>query len=336
MKKWFVFLVVVTSLSGACFAQDKPTAKKEQQAKQKQSKEQPVPIAPGKQGPKKPPVVKFSMGMLESGRIDPGYMGIPAAAVIDAIEKMTGVKKGEFETTADYNSRRTAAFAGKFLGDSSIEDVLAFVVPASKRNEYSSGLRYEFNADTGDVNLYVLPRSGDLNGIGAPDYVPNQSKYLGFDQFELSRKTESERTYQASNAYGATVEVKLTSLSIFGIAANELPFLSFKREFQYSNPTIASKFKLDNSRAAQELPALKTLIVMKLADPYILYNFSRGEPTRDRPKDFSIQDKFLTGNVIGIVFYSGLTGEIFTRLPESFGKPGPKVQPAPEDKPVAQ
>lgn len=339
MKKWFVLLAVTTSLTGACFAQDKPTAKKEQQAKQKQTKEQPAPAAPVKQEPKEPPVVKFSMDMLERGRIDPRYMGIPAAEVIDAIEKMTGVKKGEFESTADYNARRSAALAGKFLGDSSIEDVLAFVVPVSKGGKYSSGLRYEFNADTGDVNLYVLPASSKylpLNGIGAPDYATNRRESKGLDRFDLSKKIESQSTYQGSNAYGATVTVQKTSMSKLGIAANRLPFLSFERELAYSNPMIASQFKLENSRAAQELPALKVLIVMKLADPYIVYNFGHVEPKRDNPVDISVKEKFLTGNVIGIVFYSGLTGEIFARLPETFGKPEPKVESVPDDKPVSQ
>ena len=44
------------------------------------------------------------------------------------------------------------------------------------------------------------------------------------------------------------------------------------------------------------------------------------EPKRDNPVDISVQEKFLTGNIIGIVFYSGLTGEVFARLPENLGK----------------
>lgn len=334
MKKWFAFFAVVTSLSGACFAQEKPTANKEQQAKQKQTKEQPAPMAPAKQESKKPPVMRFSIGMLENGRVDPRYMGFPVAKMIDAIEKVTGVKKGEFESTADYNARRSATLAGKLLGDSSIEDFFAFVVPAPKWEEYSSGLRYEFNADTSDVNLYVLPTSSkyvSLNGIGAPDYDTNRREREGLDQFELSTKIESKSTYQGSNAYGATVTVEQTIMSRLGIAANPLSFLSFERDLMYSNPTIVGQFKLENSRAARELPALKALIVMKLADPYIVYNFKHVEPTRDNPVDISMQEKLLTGNVIGIVFYSGLTGEIFARIPETFGKPVTMLEPAHED-----
>lgn len=338
MEKWFVFMVVATSLAGACFAQDKPTTKKEQQVKQKQTKELHATVVPVKQDPKKPPVVKFSMDMLESGHIDPGYVGTAVVEAIGAVEKMTGVKKGEFESTADYNARKSAALAGRFLNDSTIEDVLAFVVPATKGGDYRSGLRYEFNADTGDVSLYVLPASSKyitLNGIGGPDGT-NRREGKGLDKFELSTRIESKSTYQGSNAYGATVTVEKTIMSTFGIAANRLPFLSFERQLRYPRPTIAGQFRMDTARAAQELPALKALIVMKLADPYIFYNFRHTEPTRDDPVDNSVLEKFLTGDVIGIVFYSGLTGEIFARIPEAIGKPEPKVEPVAEGKPTNQ
>lgn len=333
MKKWCVFLVVVTSLAGTCFAQEKQAAKKEQQLKSKQTKVQPAPVAEAKQEPKTPIVIKFSMSMLESNRIDPRYTGFPATEVIAAIEKLTGSKKGEFESTADYNARKAAALTGKFLNDSSVEDIFAFSVPVQKGGTYSNGLRYDFNADTGDVNLYALPKSSkylSLNGIGAPDYQTNRRESRGLDQFELSSKIESQSTYQGSNAYGATVTVEKTSMSSAGIAANRIPFLTFERDIVYGNPIVASQFKMDNAKAAAELPKLKALIVMKLSDPYVVYNFTHKEPKRDSPTDISKQGKFLTGDVLGIVYYSGRTGEIFTRLPEAFGKA--KIEVAPDDK----
>ncbi len=333
MKKWCVFLAIVTSLTGTCFAQEKPTAKKEQQAKSKQAKVQPAPLAEAKQKQEKQPVIKFSMGMLESGRIDPRYTGFSAAEVIAEIEKLTGSKQGEFESTADYNARKSAALTAKILDDSGVEDIFAFTVPVPKGGKYRDGLKYEFNADTGDVNLYALPTSPkylSLNGIGAPDYKTNRRESKGLDQFKLSTKIESQSTYQGSNAYGATVTVEKTIMSSAGIAANRIPFLKFERDIVYGNPAVASQFKLDNSQAAAELPALKALIVMKLSDPYVVYNFTNKEPKRDSPTDISSREKFLTGEVLGIVYYSGRTGEIFARLPETFGKP--KVEVAPDDK----
>ncbi len=328
MKKWFV-LALVTTLAGAALAQTAPATEKKPPVKQKQKMEQiakPASVAAVKPEPKKPPVVKFSMVMLESGRIDPGYMGIPIGRVVDAIEKMiTVVKKGEFESTADYNTRKAAALTGKFLGDSSVDDTFAFVFPASN-NVSRTGFGYNFNADTSEVRLFALPTPG----------FNNRHPSERLDRFDLDFKIVSESTYVGSNAYGAQVTVEETRSTTLGIAVNRIPFLSFKREEYYLNPIPAVQFNLENARAAKELAALKALVVMKIADPYVIYGSSYSRPTRDFPYADRNEKKHLTGNVLGIVFYSGVTGEIFARLPDAFGKPEPKVEMKPEDKPAGQ
>src|SRR4026207_364899 len=106
-KKWFVFAIAIAS-AGICVAQTKPPTKPEQPLRQQQNQAQ---------------FPKFSMAIIEGARIDPGYTGMPMAEIIDAIEKMNwGLKKGEFESTADYNARRAAALSRTFLGDLSLQD----------------------------------------------------------------------------------------------------------------------------------------------------------------------------------------------------------------------
>lgn len=274
------------------------------------------------------------MGMIEGDRIDTNFAGIRVLDLVDAIEKLSGQKKGEFESTADFNARKAAALSGKILGDSGAEDTFAFVLSVAKGSRYSDGLKYDFNADTSELRLFVHPNSLPLNGIGAPDYETNQRQSNDLDQFDLAVKTISNSTYVGSNAYGAKVTVEKTSMIAVGVAAIRIPFLNFERK-SYSNPNAAAKFKMENARAARELPALKVLVAMKLADPFIVYGFSHIEPERDSPFDISLQRKYLTGNILGMVFYSGLTGDVFLRLPENFGKPEPKPEPKPEDKPAA-
>jgi hypothetical protein len=343
MMSW-ITLTILALLAGPTLAQTEPATKKKPPVKQEQNKEEaakaaPAPVAVVKPVPPKPPAVKFSMSMLESGRVNPGYVGFPAAEVIEAVEKLTGAKKGEFESTADYNARRDAALSEKFLDNTSVIDVFAFVVPVSKQGKFKRGIGYAFDADTSDVKLYALPISStglSLNGIGAPDYQTNRRENKGLDQFPLSMKILSNRTYQGSNAYGATVTVKEINSSSAGIAANRIPFLIFERDTTYANATVAAQFKLENSRAAAELPVMKALVVMKLSAPYVLYNFIHEEPTRDSPTKFTLQEKYLTGDVLGRVYYSGQTGEIFARLPEDFGKADSKVDIKTEDKPASQ
>ncbi len=336
MKKWFV-LAFATSLASLGAAQTKPLAKKPSAssvAKQDQ-KDQSSPVALLKQEPKKPPIVKFSMGMIESGRIDPGYTGFPVAQVIDAIERMTGDKKGEFESTADYNARKTAALSEKVVGDSTVDDLFAFVSPVGKVSRYG-GVGYEFNADIGEVRLFALPTSLPLNGIGAPDYQTNRRPYKGLDQLGLDFNVNSQSTYEGSNAYGATITVEKTSSTKLGVAANRISFLNFKRETAYSNPIPAARFTLENSRAAKELPALKALLVVKMAAPYIAYDFFHSEPTRSSPSEITTQGKFLIGDVLGIVFYSGINGDVVARIPETFGRLESKPEVSATAKPAGE
>ena len=205
MKNW-VALTMVAALTGTALAQTESSTKKKpplkQQSQPTQEVAKPAPVELVKAAPVKPLVIKFTMAMLEGGRIDPGYAGFAAADVIEALEKMTVSKMGEFESTADYNARKSAALASKFLDDLSVNDILAFMVPVPKGEKYRDGLGYEFNADTSGVNLYALPTSSQylpLNGIGAPDYQTNRRESQGLDQFKLSTKIVSKSTYQGSH-----------------------------------------------------------------------------------------------------------------------------------------
>jgi hypothetical protein len=207
MRKWFVLAIVIFSM-GICLAESSPATKKKPTVKQDQKQEKSVPVTQEKQELKKPPIVKFSMSMIVNGRIDPGYAGIPVSEVVEAIEQITRVEKGEFESTVEYNKRKSAALARTFLGDLTVEDTFAFVVPVAASRQYASGLKYNFNADTGEVLLYALPESSTMNGIGAPDYQTNRRKSEGLDQFNIDFKILSKNTYQASNAYGGLFVAK--------------------------------------------------------------------------------------------------------------------------------
>lgn len=337
MKRWFI-LVFAASLPSLSAAQTKPSIKKPSTSStvQQGQKNQVSTVTQVKQESKKPPIVKFSMDMIESGHIPLGYTGFAVADIVDAIERMTGDKKGEFESSAEYNARKSVALSGKVIGDSTVNDLFALVLPVGKGGRYRSGVGYEFNADTSEVRLFALPKSSSMNGIGAPDYQTNRRESKGLDQFDFDFKLNSKSTYQGSNAYGATITVEKTNSTRLGVAANRIPFLNFKREIVYSNPTPVAQLTLENSKAAKELPALKALVVMKMTAPYIAYDFFHSDPTRDSPNDMTSQGKYLTGDILGIVFYSGITGDVLARIPETFGLPETKPELSADAKPEGQ
>lgn len=324
MKRWLSIAVLVTLLSSVCFAEGStPVKKKAVRAKDGQKTEQPVTT---KQEPKKV-LMRFSMGMVEGNSIDLHYAGSPIEQVIGAIENIIKLTKGEFESTAAFNSRKEAAISSKFLNDLTIQDTFAFVVPVSNGARSLFGLRYEFDADTSEVRFFALVSNSKLNGIGGPNFTPRSFDSPAMDQIDLYHRVGNGKTYQASNAYGATITVTKVVSSDFGIAVPTIPFLTYKRYYFYSKPTPSAQITMENTKAQKELPALKAIIVMKLADPYVLYHFNHDKPTRDSPTEITNSKKFLTGEVLGIIFYSGLTGEIFARIPDNFGKAVAKPEP---------
>lgn len=331
MKKWLI-MALVMSLSSICLAQSKSPVRKEPPVpsstiKKAQKKEHPVPVNPVTHEKQSAPIVKFSMDMIENDRLDPEYAGMPVAKLRTAIGKWESVKKGEFESTSDFNARKAAALSDKFLGDSSIEDTFAFVFRVASYQKFSNGLKYNFNADTSEVRLFVLPKTRKPKRISLPYYPYYEfsgSPSSEMDELDIDAKVDSASTYQGSNAYGAMANVDKSWITKLGILANPIPFLNSKRASNYPNPVADAQFNLENTKAAKELPVLKALIIVKLIEPYGVFDIVRFSPTLDDPTDISVSSWYLTSDVLGIVFYSGLTGEIFARIPENFGKPEPK------------
>jgi hypothetical protein len=93
------------------------------------------------------------MDMLASDRIDPTYAGHSVQTIADALHSMSGSKKGEFESTADYNARRLAAFARPLVGNLTVSDTLAFVRPVQSGGKYPRDISYTFDPDTSTLRL---------------------------------------------------------------------------------------------------------------------------------------------------------------------------------------
>ena len=275
--------------------------------------------------PAEPTVKKFTLAAIQGDRVDLAATRLPVETLLDAVKKAAVVpKKGEFESTADYEARKTAARSASFLGGSTLNDTFAISIPVSKWAHQH--LAYTFNPDASEGAFFVLPATstGGTKGIFEKREYGAES---GIDFFtDLASKILSRSTYEGSNAYGAKVTVEKTVSVSYGLAANRIPFLTFARKDYYgSDLTSASnlaviRFKMDGATASKTIPDLKSLIVFSLRDPFILEDGMYVEPKRDRPREIISSDPFLRIDVTGIVWYSQATGEVFARLPENFGK----------------
>jgi hypothetical protein len=309
MKKTLATALVLNLLAATAYAQTKPHAKptpKSAATQRETAKPTEMP---------EPVLQPFSLDSLALGKIDPKFNGASPATVITALEGMANLKKGEFESTADFNSRRSAAVTKKVVGNAGIDDLFPFVAKVSKFHVCANGVLYGYDADTAQASFYLEPMTEVLGG---PDYRYEPGSDLPtLDTFELARDYEKNRTYTASNAYGAETTVVESKGIIYAIASERIPFITGTRAETCKAKSARVSFKIESSIAAQELPSLKALIVIRPKAPYVKYSFFHKSPTRDDPKELNVMTKALYGDVARIVIYSGNSGQIYAQFPDS-------------------
>lgn len=282
-----------------------------------------IPTTPGEgKSPAKKTNAQFISEALRDGRVDPKFSGQEIAPFIKSMEKALFLSKREFESTAEFDARRSASLK-KFMGSRDLEGTFYFSLPVTKIDSYddsSNGLWYRYNADAETVELFALPIKPDspLNGNGAPDQETNSSVYGDVDVFRSKREVISKSAYRATNGYGAGITVEKYVRADFGIAANRIPFINLDRNWYYSSPVSFATLSMERLKAKKELAAIKAIVVMRLREPYIIYNYVHIEPIRKYPTEVSSSDRYLAGDVLGIIFYSGLTGQIIAKLPANF------------------
>ncbi len=258
----------------------------------------------------------FTAAMLERGKIDPAYFGHNPSVIFPALEAVSNLRKGEFESSADFEERRTKAMSGAYLPGLKLTDQLAFILDTRRASKYFSGLGYSYDADSAEASLYVIFNDRTLNEIGSPSYDASgsagQQARVPLKVQVLKSQKIDERQYQASNAYGATVTVTKSVYKTIALGLERLDFVPWQKEFP-ENPQPVSRVKMEASVAARELPKLKTLILARPLSPYVNYDFTHQEPTRDNPKELIIQTRIIRAIVDEVIFFSGITGEIIYR-----------------------
>lgn len=191
-----------------------------------------------------------------------GYSGADCNALVAALRSKS-LKKDQYETTKEYNARLEKIKAGLLLDEVKIGDALAFVDAGKGFSSYDADrgvLRHESRYTS--YNLYL--------GQGHPMLV-------------ASRDSLNERSYEASNAYGAKVQVSSKREEVCVVTFANLPFegLDRSRKFQ---------LKMAGERARQIEGAIRVAYVGTLMPPYL-------EQYKDykRPEISSPQEQFTEG-----------------------------------------
>lgn len=104
-------------------------------------------------------------------------------------EKIFDIQKHEFETTADFENRKTISIQQKIYPDFNISDSIGFVIPVEKLLSYDEGIRYSYDADSKTVRIFILPSANHSTNIdqGLGMHRSNEGwKFLeSLDKFRL-------------------------------------------------------------------------------------------------------------------------------------------------------
>jgi peptidoglycan hydrolase-like protein with peptidoglycan-binding domain len=194
--------------------------------------------------------------------------------------------KGEFETAAQYDARKAAV-----LGDGPIGPIIIAKEPEDRKF-------FEYDADAQKLRIisyaFHISDIASLTGSGPLDWsvfavvISKDDRILG--------------TYDASNAYGTTVQVtkiqRLTKVIRTSGNTYELDREFFREVRQIDGLPVVGELTLSPSEAASLKPTIKIAFVVTPRDPFFSTGSTRvHDPTfqdpRDVTEDFSLLSAYI-------------------------------------------
>lgn len=310
IKQIFLLAVAVT-LAYPVFAQTRTQPAMAVLVKGAKAKKASAP-PPTKKTQADQPIVPFTLDLVAGDHMNPNFRGHPIDRIIAAILKNIACeRRGEFESTADYNARRAADVSRPFLGGLTVADTFAFVVPFVSKGDLGN-VQYSYDPDTSTARLLMDSSVSRWNGISDNYYCYGETEYWGAPSEEISRSYVHLKEREKLDK-GDTVFI------FEGIAFTPNSFLA--SDNYDTPPVVLLQSSMESARAKRFLPSLKALFVFKLTKPYVIVNYKGKEygPLFGTVINASKRN-FLYGDILGLVIFSGETGEIIGRFPENFGK----------------
>jgi hypothetical protein len=228
---------------------------------------------------------------------DMGSGAYPATQSLQTLvdmSKKAGLKKDEFETTAAYQARLSAAGAGL--------DGKTYVI------EWPLDSGFKFDADTGMVSYsnYTLNTTCLISSYGLSDEVKAvkfgpKAKYGVESSYCFDRTTsqESGTPYKASNSYGASVEVKPIRAKGVGIYLGSGDISQNVWTGKSRDYSSSDLFKVSmEPEAARSLKENGTaLFVISPKAPFAFQSSYHIEPKINRPTEITTTTDYIVADV---------------------------------------
>lgn len=216
------------------------------------------------------------------------YKGAPCRPVASTISSAK-LSKDEFESD-DQNRARVTAFRAKSKLPGLVPDTLVgFVTP----------VKPEMATYDAENRKLIVSFTNEMLG--------SFSAKAASAGFTADTKMVSERKYQASNAYGASVQVKSRYGSSCAVGFLNLPY-----------DPLASATKIDIELAPAQARLAKSglafLYIGTIEAPFIEKFQMYSKPTIHNPSEFALDGNTLMLSVRQIWLFDQATGQIFSRI----------------------
>jgi hypothetical protein len=236
-----------------------------------------------------------------------GFQGLNPVSLYNELLKNKSkiIKKNEFETTEEYESRKRSHSSDSLSGSFRLNSVFAIPILADVLTSYDADkelLTVKFNEST------TLIYDSELESALQTKIPAEKSRSLFYEEkisgesIDIFTKLEKMDYYIGSNAFGATARVTRKFIDSLSIAYRGIFSFKSKSHLSINMDPAQAKIVKDRGRLLQ---------ICQLEYPYIGNRIIRYGATISKPIDAIVTNKYIAIRPIELWFYDRQSGEIF-------------------------
>jgi len=236
-----------------------------------------------------------------NGRVPVGFKGDDAETIYDTLFKLPELKKDQFETEAEYQTRlrnldkKAITFDnGKNLGS---KLVMQLRVPRSLHDYYNAETRTLTVKEGGQITFDI--------------HAWDDSNIL-LDGFIMATQEQDLGSYIGSNAFGK--EVRITKRKVFKVVVGESRPIGLTSWGGHEKFDEAAALKLEPAKAREAMGHTRMLVIASLKQPFFYRGWTRHAPTISEPWDVNTELKVLLVDPEELWVYNEENGEIYKKV----------------------
>ncbi len=287
----------------------------------------------GQKAPTEGPQVAYSQVpfAISATQLPPHFAGHDIVMLYNAFDKLSQIKRDEYETTETFNQRTAALRLKPVVGSITTQAVLAFAVPVSTTAPpwYADGFSSRYDADKRLVDFEVQCSKYRPSYGAIPS--PKLRRSIGYS-VAINTDTTSHDGI-GSTAFGATVATTHIHEEQYEVVWDNAREYKNKAAVGETVYKMNSSVQADPEAARRIRETLSALVVCSLKDDVPTFYDTEGySATLDHPTSRLTWRHFLNTTLLAVWFFDSASGKVYARIDSASGKVYARIEPKPERK----